>query len=164
MKKGTHPICLFKYMKFLFIVVFLNKPTSNISKYPWLQLSFAKWQLSANFPQHAQRFHHFVHVFSPASPDFFPKKVPHFHPFFVPALSFSSPRTWLKRRPFRFSLPSCRAGKGQNDGFMVDKMVDKMGKWWLKWWLNMMKWWENLISNKNPRFSSVHQLFVVIDG
>ena len=61
---------------------------------------------------------------------FVPKKVPHFHPFFVPALSFSSPRTWLKRRPFRFSLPSCRAGKGQNDGFMdkIDKMVDKMGE------------------------------------
>lgn len=27
MKRGTHPICLFKYMKFLFIVIFLNKPT-----------------------------------------------------------------------------------------------------------------------------------------
>jgi hypothetical protein len=34
----------------------------------------------------------------------------------------------------------------------------------LKWRLNMMKWWENLISNNNPRFSNVHQLFVVIDG
>lgn len=126
MKKGTHPICLFKYMKFLFIVVFLNKPTSNISKYPWLQLSFAKWQLSANFPQHAQRFHHFVHVFSPASPDFFPKKVPHFHPFLS--------RPWV----------SAALGLGWREDLFASlchpaelAKAKTMALWWIKWWI---KW------------------------